>query len=214
MDNKFIGKGQCGKCYELENGNVLKIFNRPKSISELKKYKTFLNYKNETIVFPHEFVTTMTKLKGHISKKVYGHKLDTEEFKLYKIDDMYRGLFHLEKDIDFISNSNIRMIDTHSGNIFYNGSKFSIIDVDSYQIYDNLSDRIIYKNTMIIKEIFYNLFISSGNIKSKSDLDLLLRKYIFWDSSICETVYEFKNIIEKYYKNNIETIDDIKRLVK
>ena len=34
----FLDKGQYGKCYILENGKVLKLYNTPKILSEINKF--------------------------------------------------------------------------------------------------------------------------------------------------------------------------------
>lgn len=216
MDKKYIDRGATGVCYELSNGNVLKIFNKPKKISNLEKYKSFLDYKNHTVIFPHEFITSLSKFKGHISIRAEGVKLNSEDFKGYKINDMYKGLVVLEKDIEYVSNGGIKMIDNHSGNMFYDGKKFSVIDVDSYYISEGLKDKVLYKNQIRINEIFYEIFCDyiDFDIKNRDKVKSLLRKHIFWDLNVVETLYQFKSIIEEYYGNTIETISDIKKIIK
>ena len=45
IGNKIkLGKGQTSKSYLLEDGNVLKLFNNPKTLDEIDRFKYFLNY--------------------------------------------------------------------------------------------------------------------------------------------------------------------------
>ena len=55
-NKKFLGKGNFSKCYLLDDGNVLKIFNKPKSLYEMDNFKYFIKYSNDSFVFPFEFI--------------------------------------------------------------------------------------------------------------------------------------------------------------
>ena len=43
-NKKFLGEGRMSKCYLLDDGNVLKIFNEPKNLYEMDNFKYFLQY--------------------------------------------------------------------------------------------------------------------------------------------------------------------------
>ena len=120
MKKKFINEGRYGWCYELENGDILKIFKTPKNPSSVKKFEYFKKYSNNSIVFPHNLIVQGDKFRGYITKKVEGEPFD-KSLMIYNIEDMYNHIITLEKDIDYISKGRIKMKDAHSDNIFYDG---------------------------------------------------------------------------------------------
>ena len=50
-NKKFLDKGNLSKCYLLEDGNVLKIFNTPRKLYEMDNFKYFLNFLMIVLVF-------------------------------------------------------------------------------------------------------------------------------------------------------------------
>ena len=60
------------KIYLLDDNNLLKIFNKPKELYEMDKFKYFLNYENKNFIFPFEFVYDDEYFYGYITKRVIG----------------------------------------------------------------------------------------------------------------------------------------------
>ena len=75
MYKKFLGEGVSGKCYELADGSVLKIFKIPVDISESEKYDYFAKYQCDSILFPYKLKKTNKYIKGYITKKAPGEVL-------------------------------------------------------------------------------------------------------------------------------------------
>lgn len=222
MQKKFIGEGLNGKCYELKTGEILKIFKIPKEISEMKKYKAFLEYKNDSIIFPHKFITNGKYFTGYISKKASGMRMDNC-LSLYNFNDISKNLIKLENDIYLLSSDNILMCDNRSENMFYDGQKFSVIDVDEYFFYDCPNEfdnsycfsRNISKVENAIYEIFCNE-ISKCNLSINDKHKILsnFRKYIFWEYGPSIQILKYKKIIDDVLKDDVLSLENVKQITK
>lgn len=208
---EFIGKGMLGKVYKLENGNVYKEFNRPDCISEIDRFKYFLEYKNDSIVFPFDFVYGKTKFYGHISKYALGNKF-VDAVLDSNIEDMSTNIIMLENDIKKISEGKIIMFDFHDENLLYDGKKFSVIDVDEYSYssrvyskYDILEKNSGYLNNLIIMAFLENID------KNKNYFCDKFSKYKYV-SSASELLLLMKETLDKYYREDIKSLGDIKKI--
>ena len=222
MQKKYIGEGINGRCYEIENGEVLKVFKIKPGIEELKRYKSFLEYSNDSILFPYRFITTKKYIKAYVSKKAPGEKI-YNCLGVYGLDKISKDLIKLEKDVLIISKGNIVMYDNHSENMLYDGNKFSVIDVDDYSFYDcpnNFDytypyDRNVLKIEGAIFEIFCNEIGKTNlSIKDKNKLFEEFRKYLFWNQEPSYQVFKYKNILEKFLNEKIYSLESVKKITK
>lgn len=222
MYKKFLGEGIYGKCYELKSGEVLKIFKIPRDIDDLKKYKRFLEYKNDSVLFPYRFNIEKRHIKSYICAKAPGDKI-YNSLAQYDIFNISKHLFKLERDIGFISNGNIIMYDNHSENMFYDGVKFSVIDVDEYDFYDYVYKHdlayVYDRNMSKIETCMYEIFCNeiSKTELSNNDKHVIydqFKKYIFWDCNPSSQILIYKNILEKFLNENITSLDSVKVLTK
>lgn len=209
----FLDKGKCSKSYLLENGNVLKIFNNPKDLSEINRFKYFLEYSNDSFVFPFEFIYDDKKFYGYITKFIEGKKLENifPESSFLKLST---HSYKLEKNIDFISEGNIWLLDFHAENVLYDGNKYSVIDHDEDAIANYLTD-IKLRNKQAHRSLICNLFIenlSKFNIK-RTVIDKI-NKYNVMRIYPSEMIIEIKNDLDKYFKEDIDSIEDIKNITK
>lgn len=211
-NKKYIGSGLFGDCYELTNGDVLKIFKMPQSISNIKKYKLFQNYQNESIMFPYDFYVKHRKFLGYISKKAPGKGLD-ESLKLYNLEDLSKDLFKLDRDVMHISGGGIIMRDVHSDNVFYDGNKYSIIDTDAYKFCDEDFDQvsIYYDNIRKVKSAIFESIYENFVIDKDTRLYHELRKYCIWNYDIGEALLNISNKIEEYNIDKDKFIKKLKR---
>lgn len=220
MQKKYIGEGLNGRCYELENGEILKVFKIQRDIEELNRYKRFLEYKNDSVYFPYRFITNKKHIKGYISKKAPGKGLD-DSLSLFDLEKISTHLIKLENDIALVSNGSIIMCDTHSENILYDGMKFSIIDVDEYFFYEcpnNFDNTYPYeRNISKIESAIYGVFcneLGKCNFKDKQKILNELKKYIFWNYGPSNQVLQYKMILERVFKENISSLDKVKEIAK
>lgn len=212
---KKIDKGLLGKCYKLQNGDVFKKFNSPISVDDIDKYKYFLNYQNDSFTFPFDFVYDDVYFYGHISKFAFGEKM----FNIFSKSDLINMSTHsikLENNIKYVSSGNIIMFDFHDENLLYDGTKFTVIDHDEYcgnksnlYLAKEIEDINIgyYKN--IIKQlVIYNL----GSIKDCKFILNKASKYKELKMSGSEMLYKIKEDLDRYFKEDIKTIDDVKKI--
>lgn len=211
-NKKYIGEGLNGICYELTSGEVLKLFKVSSDLEDIEKYKSFLKYKNNSILFPYEFLTKRNKFIGYISEKASGEALD-KSILLYDFEQMYLSAKKLEQDIRHVSNGNIYMHDLHSKNIFYDGNEFNIIDTDAYNFSHFDEETLYYINIKKIKrailEALYDELFKKGFPNSNSKVYHELRKYCVWDYDISDAFLNFKNIIEDHSNQKVKTIGQL-----
>ena len=211
MKKKHFDEGRSGVCYELENGEVLKLFKRNKEAKELSKYEYFLNYLNDSIIFPQKFIIKRNQFRGYITKKVKGESFD-KSLMIHNIDKLYNHTITLEKNIDFISQGKIKMRDVHANNVFYDGNKICIIDPDKYQVVSLNSEDLFYINIKTIKELILELLylkICKSEVSFKDSLYNELRKYVMNDYEINYMILEYKRILENYYQKEFTKFEDI-----
>lgn len=211
---KFLGKGVLNKCYTLENGNVYKEFGKPLNLVEIDRFKYLLEYKNSSMAFPFDFVYDNNKFYGYITEKAPGIVME-KAFEKSNILDMSTNSIRVEKDIKYISNGLIMMYDFHDNNFMYDGKKFTIIDFDEYNkmsIYSK--DEITKRNIKTYKGVFYRLF--SENLKIGNNTNYILsraQKYLHLDMSASEMLYQIKEDVDKYYKTDVNTPEEIKQII-
>ena len=211
-NKKKIGSGLNGRCYELTNGDILKIFKIPKDISEIDKYKLFQKCQNESIIFPHDFYIKRNMFYGHISAKAPGQNVYTG-LKFYSLDRILKSSLKLDRDVMYLSSEGIIMSDVHEENMFYDGDRFSIIDVDEYKLLNGKFNqkRVYFSSIREIKvallDVIYDDFVSDKSIW----LYYPLSDYCFCDYSISETLYHIMTKIDEY---NADKEKFIKKLMR
>ena len=56
LNKEYLDEGLSGKCYIIDDNKILKIFKEVQSLDEIKKFKYFKKYSNESFLFPFEFL--------------------------------------------------------------------------------------------------------------------------------------------------------------
>ena len=216
IDKKtYLNKGRCGVCYELQNGTVLKLFNEVKGISEIEKFKNMLKYKNQNFLFPFDFVYDEEKFYGYITKKSLGQTLE-DSFSSINLEKFSTHSILLEKNIKSISDGKIFLEDFHPGNIMYDGNIIEVIDTDSYRFkYNYTTDDVVKENLKRYSFVIYNLLVN--NIKFNKNTNYIIQKafvYTHTMISVSEILIKLKETMEKYYKEEINTIDDLYAIIR
>lgn len=203
----FIGEGSQGKCY-LDNGLVYKIFYDYDSGYKEDDIIRFSDVINSTVIWPKDIIIVNNKIVGYISKYCNADNL-------YKIDPLGVNLDILEssidkvyKDIDIITNKDVRMYDVRY-NILYN-NKFYIIDTLEYgnrfvDIIDN-RDGFDKEIMLFLVDNYFNDFVSSNKI--------LNEMYMEYGVSSLSFLKEFRNSLSEYLDRDIVYLRDAKKLVK
>lgn len=210
---QFLGEGFMAKCYTLENGNVLKLFNNPMNVSEIDRFKYFLKYSNDTILFPFEFIYDENTFYGYITKRALGQTLG-QTFSNSNLLNLSTNSYKFERDIDFVSNGGIILYDLHEDNVLYDGNKYTVIDPDEYEkndgfLYTKESNQAIHR--FLINDLFY---INLVKFKTSKMLLEKITKYKYLSIKPSQMIVQIKEDIEKYYKEDITTLDDIKNITR
>lgn len=212
---KFLGKGNYGKCYELESGSILKLFNKPQSLIEIDKFRYMLKYKNESFLFPFDFVYDDKKFYGYISKKSLGIPLK-DSFSSSNIEELSNNSILLEEDILKISEGRILIDDFHEGKIMYDGQKLEVIDTDFYQALVPFTPKEIRKDNLFhYKIVLARLF--KTNITYIEDTKYIfgqIDKYLHSDILPSDMIASIKEDMEKYYKEKIKTMNQIQKIIR
>lgn len=215
MSKKLLKKGTTAKCFLLQNGNVFKQFNSPLNISDVERFKYFLNFENENILFPFDFVCDNKKFYGYVTKRAIGDTL-TESFSSSNLEKLSTNSIKVEKNIDLVSQGKILMHDLHSDNVIYDGNLMQIIDPDEYGIRDIYTvEEIKDTNFKYYRTLISNLFINDLEINKNTQyvIDKInLYKYTGYRAS--EVIIKIKDDMEKYTKETINTVDDFNRIIK
>lgn len=214
LDKKrLIGKGCNSNCYLLDDGNIYKEYIYPLDISDIERFKLLLKYDNESFAFPFEFNYDEKNFYGYITRRASGKTL-YNCFKKSNIVDMSTHSILLERNIDYLSSGKFIMCDFHSENILYDGSKFTVIDMDDYfrtnkYTYEEIKER----NIGFYKTLISGLFIENLiNDKYKSLIidKISCKRYLKISAS--EFIISVKEMLDNFYKEDIKTMDDINKI--
>ena len=203
------------KLFLLENDKILKLFKNPRDLYEIERYKYFMNYANDSFIFPLEFIYDSKKFYGYITKRVYADTLES----IFANSDLLKlssNSFKLEKNIDLVSSGGITLYDFHSENVLYDGNSYSVIDHDENGISNSLEDA-KKRNQQAHRTLIGNLFL-----EKLAEFDFehtrLIRKNIYNDmyTSIrpSEMIIKIKEQIDKEYKEDIQELEEIKNIVR
>lgn len=210
---EFLGKGGIAKCYTLEDGNVLKLFNHPRRVCEIERFKYFLEYANDSFLFPFEFIYDSEKIYGYITEKAPGVTLK-QAFPTSNLLEMSKHSYKLEKDINFVSRGGILLYDMHDENVLYDGNKYSVIDPDENGRSSDLGS-VFDSNHFIHRILISNLFLENlSKIKRTKVIKDKVTKYKYMSMKPSEMIVQVKDDMEKYYKENVDTIEDVINIVK
>ncbi len=212
---EYIGKGFYSKCYDIGNGKVFKLFNNYMQLSDIEKFKYLLQYKNESFLFPFDFVYDEEKFYGYITKKSLGKRLD-RNFGNFDIEKLSTHSILLEHNIKKLSEGKITIEDINETNILYDGEKLEVIDPDFYDKDMKLPLEEIQKRNL--KN--YKLTITGllrGNIGYSKKTKYILEKitkYEYTNIPVSEIMIIIKEEMEKYYREKINTIDDLHEILR
>ena len=146
-------------------------------------------------------------------KKVSGKTLK-QMFSKSTLTNLSNHSYKLERDIDFLSSGGIFLYDLHDENVLYDGNKYSVIDPDEYGIRSN-TERAKEYNSSKNRILISNLFLD--NIESTKHT-ILIRKNIYEYKNIgirpSEMIAQVKSDIENYYKERIDTLEDINNIIR
>lgn len=217
MDKKLLKKTKKSKCYLLQNGNVFKQFNCPLSVSDVERFKHFLNYENESILFPFDFICDSKKFYGYITKRAIGQTL-SECFLDSDLDKLSTNSIKVEKNIEFVSQGKILMHDLHSDNVIYDGNLVQIIDPDEYGIRDIYTvEETKDTNFKYYRTLISNLFIVNMQGIKNRHADYFIDRvncYKYTGYRASEVIMKIKDDMEKYTKEQIETSGDFNSIIR
>ncbi|MBQ2946386.1 MAG: hypothetical protein IJE04_00850 [Bacilli bacterium] len=217
MSKKLLKKGTTAKCFLLKNGNVFKQFNSPLDISDVERFKYFLNFENENILFPFDFVYDNKKFYGYVTKRAMGQTL-SESFASSNLEKLSIHSIKTEKNIDLVSQGKIIMHDLHSDNVIYDGNLIQIIDPDEYGIRDIYTvEEIKDTNFKYYRTLISNLFIANIHGITNRHSDYLIdriNRYKYSGYRTSEIIIKIKDDMEKYTKEQIEIPNDFNRIIR
>ena len=221
-NSKYIGKGNCARCYLLSDGSILKVFKhnydakcvlrQPLFNEELNKFGSI---GNDTYICPKTIVKQNNEIVGYIYPHVNGKNLSkiNNNIKLY---DLFYSYEQIIIDTKKISDQYFCLFDIHRKNIIYDGS-IHIIDLDKGYFKDTTYD---LHTTFLgnINSIFDTIF---GKIYN-TDMDEIIEfsdlfvqnKFRKTNKGDINSVNEFLKFLAAYTEIQDPTLNDIKRKVK
>lgn len=212
-NKKYFNKGRTAKCYLLNNGNILKLFNSKRDLSEIDRFKYMLEYTNESFVFPFEFIYDSEKFYGYITKRAPGIILELA-FSKSNLIDLSKHSQDLERDIDYISEGSIVLYDFHNQNVLYDGKKYSVIDHDENAIYrpiDYAKEFNQKAHRIMISKLFEKSIESNKHTKFILDK---VNQYKYSDIRPSQMIGQIKQDIDFYFKEDIKTIQELNSIIR
>lgn len=215
ISKKLLKKGTTAKCFLLQNGNVFKQFNAPLNISDVGRFKYFLDYQNENILFPFDFIYDSKRFYGYVTKRAVGDTL-RESFSSSDLKKLSNNSIAVEKNIEFVSQGKILMHDLHSDNVIYDGNLIQIIDPDEYGIRESYTIEAIKDiNFKYYKTLISNLFIANIGIKEKTQYIIdRINFHKYTGKTASEIIIKIKEEMEEYTKERIQTVDDFNSIIR
>ena len=208
---KYIGEGIQGKCYELKNGIILKKFKYPRDIEDIEKFKYFLEYQNDSFMFPFDFIYNKRNFHGYFCKKALGKSLG-QTFKDSNLIKMAENSQKLEEDINKVSDGKIRLYDIRYENILYDQNKLSVIDPDEFSHLDYLTtDQVKRDNNNQYRSLIVNLFLRNLQFNEQSFKLYRIDDYRRSNIPVSEIIYRIKRDLDRYYNVDIQTLDELKK---
>ena len=211
-NKKYFNKGRTAKCYLLDNGNILKLFNSKRDLSEIDRFKYMMEYANDSFIFPFEFIYDSKKFYGYITKRAPGIILESA-FSKSNLINLSKHSQVLEHDIDYISEGGIALYDFHDQNVLYDGKRYSVIDHDENAIYrsvDYAKDFNQESHRIMVGKLFEN------NIRNGKHTKFILDKvnqYKYSDIRPSQMIGEIKQDIDFYFKEDIKTIEELNSII-
>lgn len=212
---EVLGKGHEGVCYNLGNGNALKLYGDVRALSEIEKFKYMLKHKNESFLFPFEFIFDDEYFLGYITKKSLGITLE-KSFNSLDLETLSTHSVPLEYNIKQLSQEKILLDDFHEGNIMYDKEKLEVIDTDFYETNVDLPLEIIKKKNLDYYKLTIAGLLKRGIMCTKKTRYIIdkITKYEFLTMSGSEMLIKVKEDMEKYYKEQINKIEDLHTILR
>lgn len=209
-----LGEGIQGVCYELPSGMIYKEFKEPKPKSEMERYEEFKDLETSSIIFPDKLVYGLRYFKGHISKKAIGDKLN-ESYMDVNLVDLTKSLVKLDDDIEFLSSRSIQMRDIHSGNVIFDGTNLSVIDIDSYYHSFSTTDFIRDKNYKYTTQMLLDVISTAlGGTKYYKEAYHYLKNLLMYDVNASEYLRLALIELNKFIDEECTTLAEYQRVYK
>ena len=200
LNGKPIGMGTTAICFKEPNGMVFKKFVNTSNTKELfrkgdmiEKLSRMEELTNDTYVGPEKLVLVKGKLSGYMYPYVPSKTLKhiSKDTKLF---DLFKGYEKLMEDTKTLSSKGFRLVDTFTGDIFFDES-FKIIDID--RGYYNDVDTSLYRKN--IDYIFKTLL-----------------KYIFdaYQNELVQPLVEEAEFYHIWNRTNPDDINQVYRLLE
>lgn len=212
---KLLKKGTTAKCFLLQTGNVFKQFNTPLNISDMERFKYFLDYQNSSILFPFDFIYDNKRFYGYVTKRAIGDTLGNA-FSGCNLEKLYEHSIDVEKNIEFVSEGKILMHDLHSDNVIYDGNLIQIIDPDEYGIRESYTkEEIKAINFKYYRTLISHLFIANIGIKENTQYIIdRINFHKYTGKTVSEIIIKIKEEMEEYTKERIQTVEDFNGIIR
>lgn len=215
IGKKLLKKGTTAKCFLLQNGNVFKQFNTPLNISDIGRFRCFLDFQNSSILFPFDFVYDSKRFYGYVTKRAIGDTLG-DTFSKCDLEKLSHHSIDVENNIELVSQGKILMHDLHSDNVIYDGNLIQIIDPDEYGIRESSTKEAIKDiNFKYYKTLISHLFIANIGINQNTQYIIdRINFHKYTGKTASEIIIKIKEEMEEYTKERIQTVDDFNSIIR
>lgn len=197
------------------NNEVLKVYHKKRSIDVLNTLDFIKNLKLKMFVGPNKFIFLDEEFYGYSMDYINGNIL----FNLsgININNLFKSLDYIEKDIKKLSDNKIEIVDLNCLNILYNfiNNLINIVDLDEYTVRTNLSFDEIFKinieefinNFFLIITDCYDIGVSKESLVKLRNILNNYNKY----SSLYDLFINIKMELENISDSKITRISDFRK---
>ena len=198
--SEHIGGEQYGDVYKISDTECIKIYKKGQVVDEsILKFIRELNLKRFYELFQFLYGRTQ-KFRAHTMKYYKPEEIDILTM---PIDYTLNSLFDLYSSFNVLTEKNVFINDTHSGNVIINSDGITVIDTDLYTYNKGFSqNRLKTSNYSALRYLFVEIYIEAlvkyhrelSSFNNKEAINELFNSIIYRDvntihKKLCRSKY-------------------------
>lgn len=207
--------------YNYKNNELLKVFNTHYRIVQLNILENLSSLSTKSLLKIYKFLFINEQFYGYSMPKIKGSMLAYLDNNI-NLKDFLKSLTPVQEDLILLGNNNLSADDLNALNIIYNReeNKTTLIDLESYGLCTNeTKEEIVQSNCISLYFLILRIISENYNVYASSNKIIKeMCNKIININEIYDTPYNFYikyiNDLENKYNNSIDTIKDLRKILK